>query len=133
MDLPAYFQIEELKHGIRAANEMGLLELGDYIQTVASEGYDTTALRVDWQAKIAFPPVCVLLAVMAAAIAGRTRRQEGLAIVVVMGIALAFCFWVVQSFSLALGYGGLLPPMLAAWIPNMIYTGVTAIFLIRAE
>jgi lipopolysaccharide export LptBFGC system permease protein LptF len=39
----------------------------------------------------------------------------------------------VQSFSLALGYGGLLPPMLAAWIPNMIYTGVTAIFLIRAE
>ncbi len=131
--LPAYFQIEDLKHGIRAADEMGLLELGEYIRTVAAEGYDTTTLRVDWQAKIAFPPVCVLLAVMAAAIAGRTRHHEGLAIVVVMGIGTAFCFWVVQSFSLALGYAALLPPVMAAWIPNMIYAGATAIFVIRAE
>ncbi|MBL0715843.1 MAG: LPS export ABC transporter permease LptG [Desulfosarcina sp.] len=133
MTTPVYFQLDELKHGIKAASEMGVFELAEYIRTVASEGYDTTALRVDWQAKIAFPLVCVIMAVMAASIAGRTRRGDGLATVVVMGIGLAFCFWVVQGFSLALGYAAMLPPVLAAWIPNLIYAGTTAIFLIRAE
>ena len=133
LETPSFFQLDDLKHGVRAANEMGVFELAAYIRTVAAEGYDTTALRVDWQAKIAFPPVCILLAVMAVAIAGRPRRGQGLAPVVVAGLGMAFCFWVVQSFSLALGYAAILPPLLAAWIPITLYAGTTAIFLMKAE
>ena len=133
MDAPVYFQLDDLKQGVKPADEMGAIELAAYIRTVAAEGYDTTALRVDWQAKIAFPLVCILLAVMAAAIAGRPRRSQSLALVVVAGLGLAFCFWIVRSFSLALGYAAVLPPLLAAWIPIMIYAGTTAVFLIRAE
>lgn len=133
MDAPVYFQLDDLKHGVKPADEMGVIELASYIQTVAAEGYDTTALRVDWQAKITFPLVCILLAVLAASIAGRTRRAQGLTIVVVAGLSVAFFFWVVRSFSLALGYAAVLPPLLAAWIPIMIYAGTTAVFLIRAE
>ncbi len=133
MDTPAYFALEDLKHGIQPADGMGLFELAAYIRTVAAEGYDTTALRVDWQAKIAFPLVCILLAVMAAAIAGRPRRGQGLAVVILAGLGLAFCFWVVRSFSLALGYAAVLPPFLAAWIPIMIYACTAAFFLLRAD
>jgi lipopolysaccharide export system permease protein len=133
MDTPAYFELVDLKHGVKPADEMGVVELAAYIRTVAGEGYDTTALRVDWQAKIAFPLVCILLAVMAAAIAGRPRRSQGLASVVLAGLGLSFFFWVVRSFSLALGYAAVLPPFLAAWIPILIYAGTTAVFLLRAE
>jgi lipopolysaccharide export system permease protein len=133
MDAPAYFALEDLKQGVKPADEMGLIELAAYIRTVAAEGYDTTSLRVDWQAKIAFPLVCILLAVLAAAIAGRPRRGQGLAILVVAGLGVAFFFWVVRSFSLALGYAAVLPPLLASWIPMLIYAGTTAVFLIRAE
>jgi lipopolysaccharide export system permease protein len=133
LDMPAYFPIEDLKKGVRTSSEMGAFELAAYIRTVAAEGYDTIALQVDWQAKVAFPLVCILLPVMAAAIAGRTRRRQGMAGVVVAGLGLAFCFWVVQSFSLALGYAAFLPPMLAAWIPILIYAATTAIVLLRVE
>ncbi|MDJ0988976.1 MAG: LPS export ABC transporter permease LptG [Desulfobacterales bacterium] len=133
MDMPAYFPLADLKSGIRTSSEMGVFELGAYIRTVAAEGYDTIALQVDWQAKVAFPLVCILLPVMAAAIAGRARRRQGIAGVVVAGLGLAFCFWVIQSFSLALGYAAVLPPLLAAWIPILIYAATTAIALLRAE
>ncbi len=133
LDMPAFFELDDLKHGVRAANEMGVFELAAHIRTVSAEGYDTTALQVDWQAKLAFPLVCILLAVLAAAIAGRPRRGQGLAPVVVVGLIMAFCFWVIQSFSLALGYAAIMPPMLAAWIPIFIYAGTAAICLIRAE
>ncbi len=133
LDLPVYFPLEDLKGGIRTASEMGVVELAAHIRTVAAEGYDTIALQVDWQAKVAFPLVCILLPVMAAAIAGRARRGQGMAGIVVAGLGLAFCFWVVQSFSLALGYAAFLPPLLAAWIPILIYAATTAIVLLRAE
>lgn len=133
LDTAVYFQLDDLKHGVKPAEEMGVFELAAYIRRVAADGYDTTALRVDWQAKITFPLVCILLAILAASIAGRPRRAQGLAVVVIAGLGVAFFFWVVRSFSLALGYAAVLPPLLAAWIPIMIYAGTTAVFLLRAE
>lgn len=124
---------DDLKRVIKESDEMSLLELGDYIHTVESEGYDATAYRVDWHAKTAFPLVCVLLSVIAVTIAGRGRRGENLAIVVVTGIGLAFCFWVLNGFSLSLGHAGMLPPLVAAWLPMMIYGFLAAVLLLRAE
>jgi lipopolysaccharide export system permease protein len=124
---------EDLKRVIKDSSEMSLLELGDYIHIAESEGYDATAYRVDWHAKTAFPLVCVLLSVLAVTIAGRGRRGENLAIVVVTGIGLAFCFWVVNGFSLSLGHAGMLPPPVAAWLPNLMFLFLTVFFLLRAE
>lgn len=131
--LPLDFAPEDLKRVVKDSAEMSLLELGDYIRTAEAEGYDATAYRVDWHAKTAFPPVCVLLAVIAGTIAGKGRRGENLAIVVVTGIGLAFCFWVVNGFSLALGHAGMLPPLLAAWLPNLMYAFLAVVLLLRAE
>ena len=123
----------ELKRVIKESDEMSLMELGDYIHTTESEGYDATPYRVDWHAKIAFPLVCIILSIIAVTIAGRGRRGENLAIVVVTGIGLAFCFWVLHGFSLSLGYAGMLPPLVAAWLPNMIFFFAAAVLLLRAE
>jgi len=127
------FEPMELKRVIKESDEMNIVELGDYIRTTESEGYDATPYRVDWHAKIAFPLVCIIMAVIAATIAGRGRRGENLVIVVVTGIGLAFCFWVLHGFSLSLGYAGMLPPLVAAWLPNMIFFLTAAVLLLRAE
>jgi len=37
------------------------------------------------------------------------------------GILTAFIYWSFYSFCLSLGYGNVLPPMLAAWIANLIF------------
>jgi lipopolysaccharide export system permease protein len=123
----------DLRRVIKESDEMSLLELGDYIRTTESEGYDATPYRVDWHAKLSYPLVCIILSVLAVTIAGRGRRGENLAIVVVTGIGLAFCFWVLYGFSLSLGYAGMLPPVVAAWLPDMIFFFVAAALLLRAE
>ena len=123
----------ELRRVIKESDEMSLLELRDYIRTTEAEGYDATPYRVDWYAKLAYPLVCIILSVIGVTIAGRGRRGENLAIVVVSGIGLAFCFWVLQGFSLSLGYAGMLPPVVAAWLPDMIFSFVAAALLLRAE
>lgn len=131
--LPLEIAPDDLKRVIKDSDEMSLLELGAYIDTAESEGYDATAYRVDWHAKTVFPLVCVLLSVIAVTIAGRGRRGENLAIVVVTGIGLAFCFWVLNGFSLSLGHAGMLPPLVAAWLPILIYTFLAVVLLLRAE
>jgi len=133
LTLPLDFEPMDLKHVVKDSDEMSLLELADYIQTAEVEGYDATPYLVDWHAKVAYPLVCVILSVIAVSIAGRGRRGENLAIVVVTGIGLAFCFWVLNGFCLSLGYAGMLPPLVAAWLPNLIYFFTAAILLLRAE
>jgi lipopolysaccharide export system permease protein len=127
------FKPQDLKRVVKASEEMNLLELADYIETAEAEGYDATSYRVDWHAKIAYPLVCIILSIIAVAVAGRGRRGENLAIVVVTGIGLAFCFWVLHGFCLSLGYAGMLPPLLAAWLPNLTYCFAAAALLLRAE
>ena len=38
-----------------------------------------------------------------------------------VGIVLALLYWVAISVSAALGAGGLLAPVLAAWAPNLLF------------
>lgn len=133
MILPLNIEPMDLKRVVKNSDEMSLLELADYIQTAESEGYDATSFRVDWHAKVAYPLVCVILSVIAVSIAGRGRRGENFAIMVVTGIGLAFCFWVLHGFSLSLGYADMLPPLVAAWLPNVIYFFTAAVLLLRAE
>jgi lipopolysaccharide export system permease protein len=131
--IPLNFEPMDLKRVVKNSDEMNLMELADYIQTAESDGYDATSFRVDWHAKVAYPLVCVILSIIAVSIAGRGRRGENFAIMVVTGIGLAFCFWVLNGFSLSLGYADMLPPLVAAWLPNVIYFFTGAVLLLRAE
>jgi lipopolysaccharide export system permease protein len=131
--IPLNFEPMDLKRVVKNSDEMNLMELADYIQTAESDGYDATSFRVDWHAKVAYPLVCVIMSIIAVSIAGRGRRGENFAIMVVTGIGLAFCFWVLNGFSLSLGYADMLPPPVAAWLPNVIYFFTAAVLLLRAE
>jgi lipopolysaccharide export LptBFGC system permease protein LptF len=45
-------------------------------------------------------------------------------------IGVSLSYWVIHALALSLGKAGLLPPMLAAWTANIIFTGLgTAGFL----
>ena len=46
-----------------------------------------------------------------------------------VGIALAISYWTVISVCAALGTGGALPPILAAWAPNLMF-GAGALYLL---
>jgi LPS export ABC transporter permease LptG/LPS export ABC transporter permease LptF len=122
-----YFGTEE-----RNPDYMGFAELRAYTERLRAGGFDVTEQDVALWRKAAFPFVpliMTLLAVPFAATIGRSGAMGGIAV----GIALAISYWTVISIFAALGTGGALPPILAAWAPNLIFGAGALYLLLRAR
>ena len=124
---------EDLKHVFKKSEEMNIAELFSYIHEVESEGYDATAFRVDLHARFAFPFLTVIVCIIGIGIAVKRKGREGPSVGIALGAVLVFLYWVLNSFCLSLGYGGLLPPVIAAWISNIIFSCYAVFNLINAE
>ena len=126
------FVPEDLNKVVKKGEEMSYTELSDYVKEVESEGYDATSYRVDLFAKIAFPFVCVIMGIMGTGLPLSRRRAEGVAGSVFYGIGLAFVYWTLHSFCLSLGYGKILPPLVAAWATNVVFFFIGALIFLKA-
>ncbi|MFZ0724667.1 MAG: LPS export ABC transporter permease LptG [Desulfobacterales bacterium] len=124
---------DDLKRVSKKSAEMNLLELLAYIESVETEGYDATGYRVDLQAKIGFPFVCLVLCILALGIGVNKKLKENLALTVALGIGVALLYWTLYSFCLSLGYGGVLPPVVAAWTTNVVFLGAGVLNLLYVE
>lgn len=124
---------EDLFRVAKKSEEMGIAELGRYIEKIQSEGYEATAYQVDWMNKLAFPLVCIIMSLIGVGIAVRSRLREGMVMSVVSGVTVAFLYWVFHSFSLSLGYGEMLPAWIAAWIANLAFICLGGFLLMTAD
>jgi lipopolysaccharide export system permease protein len=127
------FLPEDLDRAAKKCEEMSYGELSAYIRDVEEEGYDATSYRVDLNAKIAFPFVCVIMTIMGSSLALWRKKKEGLAGSIFYGLGIAFLYWTLYSFCLSLGYGGMLPPIIAAWLTNVIFACVGTLMLLNTN
>ena len=124
---------EDLKRVFKKSEEMNITELFSYIQEVELEGYDATAFRVDLHARFALPALTVIVCIIGIGIAVKRKGREGPSVSIALGALMVFLYWVLHSFCLSLGYGGLLPPFVAAWISNIIFSCYAVFNLLNAE
>jgi len=117
----------------RESEELPFLDLYKYIQKVESQGYDAAKYRVDFYAKTAFPFICLNLSMLGAGLALRNSIKEGMAVSFSYGILTIFIYWSFYSFCLSIGYGNVLPPMLAAWSANIIFFCVAGLAVYNLE
>jgi lipopolysaccharide export system permease protein len=127
------FSVDDLKGVAVKSEELSFTTLREYIQKVTSEGYDATVYCVDLYAKLALPFVCIIMSLLGIGIALRSNVNDGVVLGVAYGIGASFLYWIVMSFCMSLGYGGMLPPFLAAWSANFIFIALGGILLINAE
>ncbi|HEX4632837.1 MAG TPA: LptF/LptG family permease [Gemmatimonadales bacterium] len=109
--------------------EMRYAELGHYIDALARSGSDTRKLAVEHALKISVPFTCIIIALFGAPLAVSNPRS-GAAWGVAVSLATTFVFLLMVQLSKAVGAGGLLPPTLAAWFPNIL-AGVAAVWLMK--
>ncbi len=124
---------ENLETVVKKSEEMNFTELYRYVKKVEAEGYDATLYKVDLQAKAAFPFICLILSIAGLGIAARGKVREGLAISISYGLSIAFLYWIFYGFCISLGYGGMLPPWIAAWTANFVFSCFGIIALMNAE
>jgi lipopolysaccharide export system permease protein len=127
------FQPSDLKRVMKRSEEMSFKELLGYIRTVEAEGYDASLYRVDLQAKIAFPFVCIALCLVATGLSFRLRIKEGLPMVIAYGLGIVFLYWIFYSFCVSLGYGELLPAPIAVWTANVTAFCAGVLILVSVE
>jgi lipopolysaccharide export system permease protein len=127
------FLPEDLMRAFKKSEEMNIAELFRYIQEVESEGYDATTFRVDFHARFAYPVLTIIVCIMGIGIAVKRKSREGPSVSIAFGALLVFVYWVFHSFCLSLGYGGMLPPVISAWISNLIFSCYAVLNLINAE
>ena len=127
------FLPEDLQRVAKKSEEMSFKELSYYIQGVETEGYDATPYRVDLHGKFALPVACLIVCLIGAGITVRKITQHGLSLNIAHGIAVIFVYWIIHSFCMSLGYGGMLPPVIAAWASNFIFACFAFFNLLNAE
>lgn len=103
------------------------------MKRVVEEGYDATTYTVDMHGKLAFPFICVIMALTGAATGMRAFVKTNLPAGIGIGVVICFFYWFVFGFSLSLGYAKILPPVVAAWVGNVLFLGLGAIYLIHTE
>jgi lipopolysaccharide export system permease protein len=124
---------DDLAQVTKRSDEMGLAELGRYIQKVEREGYGATRYRVDYHSKIAAPFVCLFLSVLGTAIALRGKLREGVPVSISYGLGIAFLYWIFNSFCLSLGYAEMMPPVISAWVANLVFICIAGFLMLNAN
>jgi lipopolysaccharide export system permease protein len=122
----------ELTANPRSPDEMRFSELGRFIRAMERSGTNVNTLKVEQALKIAIPITCIIIAFFGAPLATSTQRG-GTAFGIGISLATTVFFLVLIQLTKAIGGGGLLPPYLAAWLPNVIFGTAGAILLARTR
>jgi lipopolysaccharide export system permease protein len=124
---------EDLQKVIKKSEEMSFVELFAYIKNIEKEGYDAAKYRVDLYAKIAFPFVCFIMCLTGSGIALKGNVKEAMPVKIAIGVGTAFLYWVFYSFCVSLGYGRMLPPVIAVCTANIVFLCLGGYLLLNAE
>lgn len=120
MIIPLREKPEDLKNLKASAETMNILELKRYIERIEEEGYNPYAYKVDLYNKIAIPLSVVIMAFLGVSF-GLLEIKGGILVSLLLSVGLAFSYWLTHALSTALGYGGILHPFLASWLPNLTF------------
>jgi lipopolysaccharide export system permease protein len=124
---------DDFQQIVTRSEEMNFHELSRYVRKVESEGYDATHYRVDLYAKSAYPFMSVVIGLLGLGLTARKRLVRGLPVAIALGILTAFLYGVFHSFCVSLGYGAVLPPVVAAWAANFVFLCAAGLLLLNAE
>lgn len=122
--------IQGFLDGETPPREMTYKQLSEYVRESKAQGYDVRRYDVDLHAKISYPLLNVIIGLMAIPVALRTPRSGGVWRSIGAGLLIGFFCWMALSASLSIGRKGILPPMAAAWLPDVLFA-VAGVFLFR--
>ncbi|MHB1460047.1 MAG: LptF/LptG family permease [Armatimonadota bacterium] len=111
-----------------APEETSAMDLRKQAVIAQNSGIDATRLWVSYHFKLAVPFACVVFALCSMPLALKFARA-GSFMGVLLAIVLVFVFWNTLLLFKLFGNQGLVPPVVAAWIPNSFF-GIIGLWLL---
>jgi lipopolysaccharide export system permease protein len=118
---------EELLAEPKKSEEMRYAEVSRFIRSVERSGGNTRKLRVERAQKVTLPLALLVIVLFGAPLSTSTRRG-GAAYGVGISLAVTIVYLMLFKVGTAVGSSGAVPPLVAAWAPNVLFL-VAGLFL----
>jgi lipopolysaccharide export system permease protein len=124
----------EFSNLIELPQAMSLAKIWSFA-TSADVGVRPTYFYETWlQKRFALPMSSILMILLAAPVAHSVyRRDRGVAAGMAIGFGLGFLYFIADGLVMSLGETGAVPPVVAAWMPILVFASVGGAWLIRLE
>lgn len=112
---------------------MGFRELLRFTKKQREAGLSVSHYYADMYAKFSFPLVSFIVALVSLPFALKPARSGSMASSLLAGLTIGFSYYAVHSLSLAMGRAEIWPPLMAAWMANIILLSVGIVLNIGSE
>ncbi len=103
-------------------------DLNQYINKQKQRGFaNIKEFEIEYHKRIAMSFASFILTTIGVSLSSR-KRKGGMGLYLGIGMALSFSYILFQSISATFAINGNTPPIIAVWVPNLLYT-IIAIFL----
>lgn len=110
---------------------MNWQEINNLINSLNFRGLSSTDAQIEKYTRTAMPFSMIILTIIGLSLSCRKLRG-GTGLHLGLGIGLAALYILLQQFGKVFVMGGLLPPLLAVWAPNIIFAGIAGYFYYKA-
>ncbi|MDM7914335.1 MAG: LptF/LptG family permease, partial [Candidatus Eisenbacteria bacterium] len=108
--------------------EMNMRELRAYADRIRSSGGRDVKIRVDYQLRVSFPLATVIMVLLGASLSLRIVRGGSVALGIGATVFVGFAYYAMLRAGQALGYNETVPPIVAAWLGNILFGGLGSFF-----
>jgi lipopolysaccharide export system permease protein len=119
---------EDFLKRVKPLEEMNLLEIYQFVKKKTRAGEEIAKEKVELNYRFSYPVITIIVLLITLPLSVVLKRG-GIAIGLGISIVLAFIYWGIIQSCRAYGVAGFIDPVLAAWLPNIIF-GLTGIILI---
>ncbi len=108
-------------------------QLSEYVRSQQSRGVAGLAeFEIEWHKRIAASFAAFILTLIGLCLSSR-KIKGGMGINLGIGLALSFGYILFQTFSATFSVSGGLPPMLAVWLPNIVFAIVALLLYMKRK
>jgi len=122
----------ELLAASKPPAEMRYGELAEYIAAIRRTGNDVNKLWVEHALRLAIPATCLVIALFGAPLSLASPRS-GPAYGIALSLAATVLFLLIVNLAKAVGAGGAVHPVVAAWFPNLLFLAAALVLLRRVR
>ncbi len=131
MDFSMKEDWESFQNSESDSDEMSYAELRTYVQKIQASGYDATRYLVALYSKLSYPLLNVIMVLIGIPFALKSGRSGGVALSIGISVMMGFLYGIVFYVFISFGKSGILPPILACWIPTLLF-GLAGIFTLMS-
>jgi lipopolysaccharide export system permease protein len=133
LKIPTSLTIEKIQDSNASPETISFWSLPKFIHILEKSGLSSMGYRLYWHSQLAKIGMMVAMILLAGGLGSRPVRQGKTARYIAFSVGSGFILYFVNDIVYAMGLGGQIPLLLAAWIPTLVVLMLSVTLLLHFE